>query len=349
MSRINFTLVVLALLFASSCGVDRQADEGAVLDTDPEIGDEAAADETDDGDTSGQTDGDDSTESTTAPPTTLAGPTTTAPAGDVALTATFADGTIEILHGDVNDIVGPTTQNQEFVDLVFGGVPPVGFDAGFLTERLVSDTLGLEIESLGGEITDADLSSSRDLLLTQVETLFPTATDPASEAERLFDEIPYLQFLAQYQAGQDVLTATISEQADPDSGDPCVRHILLDTEDEAVAALDRLADGEDFGELAIELSTGPSGPSGGELGCAPSSNYVGPFAAAVDEADLGEFVGPVETEFGFHVIVVERYQFDGRSQAADRLRARLAEASIEVDERIGQWDPLQLTIVPAGS
>ena len=134
--------------------------------------------------------------------------------------------------------------------------------------------------------------------------------------------MPYLQFLARYQAGQDVLTAAVIDQAAPDEGNPCVSHILLDTEADAEGALDRLADGEDFAELAIELSTGPSGPSGGDLGCAPSTNYVGPFAEAVDTAELEEVVGPVETEFGFHVLVVDRYEVDGRTLAADRLRDR---------------------------
>lgn len=337
-------LVALALLGAA-CGASRESDD--VLDADAEIaadgesadGDESV-DETDEGDDDGA-----AAPTTTAPAPTV--PPTTAPAGDVALTAELGDATIEITHGQMNDVVVPTTENQEFVDLVFGGSRPPGFEVSVLTEQLVSETLLVEITEAGASVSDADLEDSRERLLEQVATLFPTAADPLVEAERFYDDSPYLQFLTTYQAGQEVLTAAVIDQAEPGEGNPCVSHILLDTEAEAEAALERLADGEDFAEVAMELSTGPSGPNGGDLGCAPSSNYVVPFAEAVDGAELGANIGPVETEFGFHVIVVDRYEIDGRTVAADRLRTRLAEATIEVDERLGSWDSTALAIIPA--
>ncbi len=336
-------LAVLALL-AAACGAERESDD--VLDADPEIAADGAGDEeeSDGGGDDGDGEGDSAAPTTTAPAPIP--PPTTAPAGDVAVTAEIGDSTIEITHGQMNDVVIPTTENQEFVDLVFGGARPPGFEVSVLTEQLVSEALMVEIADAGASVSDQDLEDSRARLLEQVATLFPTAADPLVEAERIYDDIPYLQFLTTYQAGQDVLTATVIDQAEPGEGNPCVSHILLETEDEAQAALDRLADGEDFAELAMELSTGPSGPNGGDLGCAPSSNYVGPFAEAVDGAELGANIGPVETEFGFHVIIVERYEIDGRTVAAERLRSRLAEATVEVDERLGSWDPAALSIIP---
>ncbi len=336
-------LAVLALL-AAACGAERDSDD--VLDADPEIAADGAGDEESDG---GGEDGDPDDDPSAAPTTTAPAPIpppTTAPAGDVALTAEIGGSTIEITHGQMNDVVVPTTENQEFVDLVFGGARPPGFEVSVLTEQLVSETLMVEISDAGASVSDEDLEDSRARLLEQVATLFPTAPDPLVEAERIYEDIPYLQFLTTYQAGQDVLTAAVIDQAEPGEGNPCVSHILVDTEPEAEAALDRLADGEDFAEVATELSTGPSGPNGGDLGCAPSSNYVVPFAEAVDEAELGVSVGPVETEFGFHVIIVDRYEIDGRTVAAERLRTRLAEATVEVDERLGSWDPAALAVVP---
>ncbi|MGI9597446.1 MAG: peptidylprolyl isomerase, partial [Acidimicrobiales bacterium] len=186
-------------------------------------------------------------------------------------------------------------------------------------------------------------------LLAQVETLFPSAADPAAEAERLYDEVPYLPFLAEYQAGQNALSAVLAESAEPGEGNPCVRHILVETEAEGDDLVEQLDGGADFGELAVEFSTGPSGPNGGGLGCAPSANYVPEFAAAVDEAELGVVVGPVETQFGWHVIIVDRYEIDGRTIAGDLLRARLQSASVEIDENLGTWDPERLLVVPFGA
>ena len=342
--RIIPALLGLALLGAA-CGVERDSDDTLAVDAEvsessspqgPASSDDTSDDSSDDADGSS---------TTIAPPP--ATPPTTAPAGDVALTAQLGGDTIEITHGEMNDLAVSTAESQEFVDLALGGTFPSGFELNILTEQLVSQALELEIVEAGAEVSDADLEDSRQRLVDQVAGLYAASPDPVAEAERLYDEVPYLQFLARYQAGQDVLTAAVIEQAAPGEGDPCVSHILLDSEADAQGALDRLADGEDFAELAVELSTGPSGPSGGDLGCAPSTNYVGPFAEAVDSAELGEIVGPVETEFGFHVLLVDRYEVDGRTLAADRLRTRLGEATVDVAERLGIWDPAQLAVRPA--
>ena len=85
----------------------------------------------------------------------------------------------------------------------------------------------------------------------------------------------------------------------------CSNHILLDEIGEAEAALERFNAGEDFAELAIELSTGPSGPNGGDLGCVVEGQFVEPFEEAAFAADSGDVIGPVETAFGFHIIQIE--------------------------------------------
>ncbi|NWG15948.1 MAG: peptidylprolyl isomerase [Chloroflexi bacterium] len=83
------------------------------------------------------------------------------------------------------------------------------------------------------------------------------------------------------------------------------RHILVATEEEALDVLAALQAGESFAELARALSTDTgSGTNGGELDWAPVTNYVKPFADAARDAAIGEIVGPVQTEFGYHIIQV---------------------------------------------
>jgi parvulin-like peptidyl-prolyl isomerase len=84
-----------------------------------------------------------------------------------------------------------------------------------------------------------------------------------------------------------------------------VRHILVATEQEALDLLAALEAGESFTELAraVSLDTG-SAANGGEYDWSPASGYVGPFADAVRDAEIGEFYGPVQTEFGYHIIQV---------------------------------------------
>jgi peptidyl-prolyl cis-trans isomerase C len=84
------------------------------------------------------------------------------------------------------------------------------------------------------------------------------------------------------------------------------RHILLDTEEEALAVIDELEAGADFAELAALRSTGPSGPEGGDLGFFRREQMVAPFAEAAFAMEPGSVsLSPVETQFGWHVIKVE--------------------------------------------
>jgi peptidyl-prolyl cis-trans isomerase C len=113
----------------------------------------------------------------------------------------------------------------------------------------------------------------------------------------------------------------------------CARHILLDTAEEADEVLAELEAGADFAELAAERSTGPSGPQGGDLGCFGRGQMVGPFEEAVFAAEVGSPAGPVETQFGQHVILVTERQEAGTAsfeEVAPQLRATLIQ---EVTER----------------
>lgn len=79
-------------------------------------------------------------------------------------------------------------------------------------------------------------------------------------------------------------------------------HILLETEDEANDVLNALDMGGDFEKLAEERSIGPSGPNGGNLGWFGTGMMVAPFEEAVLALAPGEVAGPVQTQFGWHVI-----------------------------------------------
>jgi peptidyl-prolyl cis-trans isomerase C len=84
------------------------------------------------------------------------------------------------------------------------------------------------------------------------------------------------------------------------------RHILVETEDEAKEIITELDNGKDFSELAKEKSTGPSGPSGGELGWFGAGQMVKPFADAAAAMEKGTYSKtPVQTEFGWHVIMLD--------------------------------------------
>jgi len=84
------------------------------------------------------------------------------------------------------------------------------------------------------------------------------------------------------------------------------RHILLESEEDANAVIAQLDAGADFSELAKEKSTGPSGSSGGKLGWFGAGQMVAPFSEAAAKLNKGEYTKePVQTQFGWHVIILD--------------------------------------------
>jgi parvulin-like peptidyl-prolyl isomerase len=82
-----------------------------------------------------------------------------------------------------------------------------------------------------------------------------------------------------------------------------LRHILVASEAEAKDILKQLDAGKDFAALAKQYSTDTtSGENGGELDWTMVDNYVPEFADAVRQAHKGDIVGPVKTQFGYHII-----------------------------------------------
>ena len=98
------------------------------------------------------------------------------------------------------------------------------------------------------------------------------------------------------------------------------RHILVDAETEAQDIIAELQQGADFQELARTRSTGPSGPNGGDLGWFTADRMVPPFAAAVRSMEVGAFSSsPVQTRFGWHVILLEE-KSEGTAPGLDAVR-----------------------------
>jgi len=85
-----------------------------------------------------------------------------------------------------------------------------------------------------------------------------------------------------------------------------VRHILLDTEEEAEEVLERLNADEDFAELAREVSICPSADQGGDLGVVnEGTQFDQTFKDAALSLDAGETSEIVATDFGYHIIKVD--------------------------------------------
>jgi peptidyl-prolyl cis-trans isomerase C len=82
------------------------------------------------------------------------------------------------------------------------------------------------------------------------------------------------------------------------------RHILVSTEAQCLDLKNQIAGGADFGDLAKQHSQCPSGKQGGDLGAFGRGQMVPEFDTACFEGPVGEVQGPVQTQFGYHLLEV---------------------------------------------
>lgn len=104
-------------------------------------------------------------------------------------------------------------------------------------------------------------------------------------------------------------------------------HILVDSQDKAAALKAEIDGGADFAEVARANSTDGAAANGGDLGWFGAGMMVKPFEDAVMAMQVGEVAGPIETQFGWHLIKLHETRLS-EAPSLDDLREELA-AEIE--------------------
>ena len=155
------------------------------------------------------------------------------------------------------------------------------------------------------------------------------------QAERQFVQQAWLDQTVEERITDERLQTIYDElvMAQPPQDEVQARHILVETEEEALEVIAAIEEGGDFAELAQERSTGPSGPRGGDLGYFSQGDMVPAFGEAAFALEVGAHsTEPVETQFGWHVIKVEDRRTveppsleEVRPQIEDELRNRLSQ------------------------
>jgi parvulin-like peptidyl-prolyl isomerase len=172
----------------------------------------------------------------------------------------------------------------------------------------------------------------------------------------------------------DDTKAEATYTADPRRfGQICVRHVLLNTEDDAKRVLAELQQGADFTVTVDKESTDTSSePYGGKIvnadgSCPRVSQLDADFAKAALAAPPGQPAGPVETKLGWHVLLVDSVtvlpfdqvrtdvvvaaEKDVAAQAAPAMNQLLQSGvagTITVAPEYGTWDPSSHQILPPG-
>jgi peptidyl-prolyl cis-trans isomerase C len=191
----------------------------------------------------------------------------------------------------------------------FDALPPAD------RERIVNDVIGLEL--LSQQADKEGVASSRTLV-AQIELQRLQTVARAMAADYLEKNPP---------SDADI-KAIYDENLSRLSGEQYkARHILVTTKEEADSVITQLRNGAQFIALAQERADGPTGPNGGALDWFTLDSMPPSFAEAVAALAVGAYSQqPVQTEAGYHVILLE----DKRRQeppALEEIRDQLASAA----------------------
>ncbi|HXV71758.1 MAG TPA: peptidylprolyl isomerase [Acidimicrobiia bacterium] len=292
--------------------------------------------------------------------------------------------------GGGSDAVAATVDGQ---DVTVGQVESmIESDGATIPKEQFAQFLGFQIQwqvindaaeaDYGITVTDEEVAAEADRIVEGA------VTEGQSREELLAQQGVTEDFLSMI-ARQGVIDAHLREILREDAPEPteedlesqlnaakapltnaCVSHILVATEEEANDVLDRLEGGEEFGELATELSSDTgSAENNGVLPCGTLETYVEPFRDAALIAPVGEiYETPVESQFGWHVVMVTdrddaaEADLPSDDELADLARDESIQselqtwfleavegAEVTVDETYGTWQANPPQVVPPAS
>ncbi len=146
----------------------------------------------------------------------------------------------------------------------------------------------------------------QQLLSQEQAELTPLNALMLENEERSLKAVQTVNQITDTQVNDDAIQAAYDAQFAEFQGEDefNASHILVATEDEAKEIKAQLDEGADFAELAKEKSTGPSGPNGGALGWFGKGEMVPEFEQAVIGLEKGQISDPVQTQFGWHVLIL---------------------------------------------
>ncbi len=182
-------------------------------------------------------------------------------------------------------------------------------------ERMLNDLIGLQL--LAQQADSNGLTSSRTLA-AQIEL----------QRLRLIANAMATDYIEKNPPSDADIQAHYDENLPLLSGEQYkARHILVATREEAESVIVQLQQGAEFTSLAEERADGPTGPNGGALDWFTLDTMPPPFGNAVRAMSVGSYTTePVETEFGFHVILLEETRKQEPPALAD-IRNDLASAA----------------------
>lgn len=225
--------------------------------------------------------------------------------------APTADTVLATVNG-VNITLGDVIVTRASLPAQYQSLPDDQLFTGILDQLVEQETLA---QSLGGALTKKSSLAIAGLTRGYLsnEALLAGIKDAVSEAE----------IQKAYEAKYKDMPPSLEYHAS---------HILVDSEDKAKEILAEIEGGKPFAEQAKANSTDGSAANGGDLGWFGLGAMVKPFEDAVVAAPIGKVVGPIKTDFGWHLILVNETRTKAApplAEVQDQIAQEVQKAAIE--------------------
>ena len=235
------------------------------------------------------------------------------------------------------------------------------FDAEFvarvLGRQILLELIHQELERRDLEVSDAEMDEAREQIVSELGADIVRAF-PEGYQRTIFrrnaEVIKLQEALAEVEVDDAAIEAFYEENRERYQLD-CSSHILVDSRELAVQLKAQIDAGASFADVAREHSTDTqSAQNGGSLDCQPKGTFVPAFSDALDAATPGVVTEPVQTDFGFHLILLEERRVQSIEEVAPQIRQELLasaqgqfaqfvteaaqDAEVEVNARYGHFD-----------
>jgi len=217
------------------------------------------------------------------------------------------------------------------------------YTAGWITLRVNEILVQRQLAKHHLRVTAADRAAGEQLGEQLLGSPAVVRTLPRSITDR-FTRFATLQQALIDNPSADLIQAALAQCP----SHRFVANILVSSLAEAQTIKAQLAAGADFATLARRDSIDTSSAQrGGELGCLDAEQFIQPFEQVAQTQPIGVVSDPVQTQYGFHLIVVrdQPQRTDLETVALNRVTNLARGVPVDLDPRYGIWNERQGRVV----
>jgi PPIC-type PPIASE domain len=268
--------------------------------------------------------------------------------GDVAISQRYVDDELQVI-GESETLRDAVKQAQSSALSTTDGSVTSMVGSGWLSLIVSQKFAAGAVEKQGFQTTDSDRKRGKELAKQSVGSDAIYRSLPGWFQDRLIGRWTPVAVLER-ELTQNPSAGFLDAIKSRCPSGRYVSHILVESEQEALALKQQLEAGADFAKLAKANSIDQgSAKQGGALGCLDGQSFVEPFATIAATQPIGVVSDPVATQYGSHLLLVSDEPPEAQLEQA-AIQTALGQgrgAVVDVNPRYGTWDPNSGRVVAA--